>query len=170
VSPTLDKPGIDRLVDIARLGLDREAERQFLTDLVDMVAVRLDTPFVVIDVLLDRAQVFLAGRGPVPDWIAEAGGTPLEWSFCRPLIRERHARSVPDLAADPMFRDNPFVTVDGVRAYAGAPLISHRGHVLGGLCGLDVRPREFAEEELTFLQDVADEAVRRLEERAAADY
>ncbi|MET0424982.1 MAG: GAF domain-containing protein [Actinoplanes sp.] len=160
---------VDRLVDLARLGLDREAERQFLSDLVEAAAARLDTPFVVIDVLLDQAQVIIAEHGPVPEFIVEAGGTPLEWSFCRPLVAGRQARAVPDLTADPMFRDNPLVTVAGVRSYVGAPLISHRGHVLGGMCGLDLAPRSYSPADLAFLQGMADEVVHRLEERAGPE-
>ncbi|HEX9999629.1 MAG TPA: GAF domain-containing protein [Actinoplanes sp.] len=156
----------DRLADIVRLGLDREAERGYLQDIVSSVAVRLDTPFVIVDVLLNDAQILVADSGPVPDFIGEAGGTPLEWSFCLPLLAERAPRQVPDLTADPMFRDNPLVTLEGVRAYAGAPLLSHTGHVLGGLCGLDVRPRPFVPAELEFLREMAEEVVARLEEYA----
>ena len=157
---------VGRLLDIARLGLDREAERGHLQDIVVAVAARLDTPFALIDVLLDDAQVILAGFGPAPDWVAEVGGTPIEWAFCRPLIDERAPRVVPDLTADPMFRDNPLVTVEGVRAYIGAPLISHHGHVLGGICGLDVRTREFTRADVGFLEGMAAETVARLESYA----
>jgi GAF domain-containing protein len=157
---------VPRLADVARLGLDREAERSFLRDIVDGVATRLDTPFVVIDVLLNTAQVFIAAWGDTPEWMREAGGTPVEWSLCQPLVAHRAPRTVADLSVDPLFHDNPLVTINGLRAYAGAPLISHTGQVLGGLCGLDVRTREFSPEEVLFLQEMAAEAVERLEERA----
>lgn len=166
---TADRFGVrrpERLADVARLGLDHETERRYLHDIVERVALVLGTPFAVIDVLLDDAQVFLDGVGPIPGWIREAGGTPLEWAFCGPLVRERRARSVTDLAEDPLFRDNPLVTVEGVRAYAGAPLISHAGQVLGGLCGLDLRPHAFGPNELARLQQLADEAVERIEAHA----
>jgi GAF domain-containing protein len=159
----------ERLADVARLGLDREAERPFLHDIVERAAQTVGTPFAVIDVLLDEAQVFLDAVGPVPAWLAEAGGTPLEWAFCRTLVRDRVVRAVADLTADPLFRDNPLVTIEGVRAYAGAPLISHTGQVLGGLCGLDRQPRAFTEDALSHLRRLADEAVDRLEERADED-
>ena len=158
-----------RLADIARLRLDQEIARDYLQDIVQTAASWLDTPFAVADALLDHAQVFLAGCGPVPQWIAEAGGTPIEWAFCRPLVMGRTARTVADLSRDPMFADNPLVTIEGVRAYAGAPLISHRGQVIGGLCCLDTQPREFADEDLRFLQDLADEAMRRVENAASPD-
>ncbi|WP_433368586.1 GAF domain-containing protein [Actinoplanes sp. CA-142083] len=160
---------IPRLADVARLGLDREAERGYLRDIVDTVGVRLDTPFVMVDVLLNTAQVFLAGAGPAPDWMREACGTPAEWALCVPLVADRAPRAVPDLSADPLFHDNPLVTVGGIRAYAGAPLISHTGQVLGGICGLDVRPRLFHPGEMLFLQEMAAEVVERVEERAYRD-
>jgi GAF domain-containing protein len=169
---TADQFGIrrrERLADVVRLGLDREGERSYLHDIVERATLLLGTPFAVIDVLLDDAQVFLAAVGPVPEWIREAGGTPLEWSFCQPLVRDRAARSVADLAVDPLFRDNPLVTVEGVRAYAGAPLISHTGEVLGGLCGLDLRPQNFRPDQLDRLQELADDAVELIEARAAED-
>ena len=40
------------------------------------------------------------------------------------------------------------------------------GQVLGGLCGLDVRPRPFEPAEVRFLEEMAAETVRRLEARA----
>lgn len=156
----------ERLADVARLGLDHETERSYLHDLVERAALELSTPFALIDVLLDDAQVFLDRVGPMPEWIREAGGTPLEWAFCGPLVRDRVARAVTDLADDPLFRNNPLVTIEGVRAYAGAPLISHTGQVLGGLCGLDLKPHVFGAGDLTRLQQLADEAVERLEAHA----
>jgi GAF domain-containing protein len=156
----------ERIADVSRLGLDRERERDYLREIVDTVAERLDTPYTLIDVLLDDAQVFLSARGQMPQWLQEAGGTPLEWSFCRPLVRERRPLTVPDLTSDPLFWENPLVTIGGVRAYAGAPMISHRGEVLGGLCALDARPRFFGESELAFLERKAAEAVELLEAHA----
>ncbi|GIF10309.1 GAF domain-containing protein [Actinoplanes teichomyceticus] len=156
----------DRLRDVARLGLDRQEERAYLADVLDAVADRLSTPFAVVDALLDDAQVFLAGRGPIPDWIAEVGGTPMEWAFCVPLLRDRAPRAVGDLSSDPEHQDNPLVRVEGVRSYIGAPLLSSTGHVLGGLCALDVQPRDFGDADLEYLTRMAGEAVRRIEERA----
>ncbi|WP_433296657.1 GAF domain-containing protein [Actinoplanes sp. CA-030573] len=160
---------VPRLADVARLGLDREAERPYLRDIVDEVAVRLDAPFALVDVLLNTAQIFIAEHGERPEWLLESGGTPMEWAFCLPMMTTRAPHAVADFAADPLFRDSPLVTVVGLRSYAGAPLISHAGHVLGGLCVLDVKPRRFGPEELLWLQERAAEAVERIEERAAGD-
>ena len=159
----------ERLRELARLGVDREQGRAYLTDIVETVAERLQTPFALVTGLLSDAQVFLAGRGPVPAWIAEAGGTPVEWAFCCRLLDQRAAFTVPDFTTDPEFRNNPLVTIEGVRSYIGAPLVSAGGQVLGGLCALDVRPREFGAEQLSALQELADEAVRRMEDEVRTD-
>ncbi|AEV88004.1 histidine kinase [Actinoplanes sp. SE50] len=156
----------DRIRDLARLGLDREEHRGYLGELVKTVADRLQTPFALADALLNDAQVFLAGTGPVPDWIGESGGTPLEWAFCTRFLTTSAPFTVGDFTEDPEHRDNPLVRIEGVRSYVGAPLISSTGHVLGGLCALDVRPRHFTEDDMRYLSGMAAETVRRIEDHA----
>ena len=156
----------ERLREVARLGLDREVSRPYLQEIVDEVAERLGVPIALADVLLDEAQVFVAGHGAVPEWIEQAAGTPVEWAFCRPFVADRTPRVVSDLAADPMWRDNPLVTIEGARAYIGVPLVSHQGHVVGGLCAVDMAPRDFPADSVEMLQRLADEVIARVEARA----
>jgi GAF domain-containing protein len=158
-----------RLLALARAGVDRQVERPWLTEIVESVTDRMETPFAMISVLLDGAQVFLAGVGPIPAWIGEAGGTPIEWAFCLPMLKSRAGWFVNDFTTEPDHRSNPLVTVEGIRSYIAAPLITGGGHVVGGLCGLDVRPRDFGTGQLRVLQDLADEAVRRIEAHAEPD-
>ncbi|MDG6107088.1 GAF domain-containing protein [Dactylosporangium aurantiacum] len=51
---------------------------------------------------------------------------------------------------------------EGIRSYAGAPLVSAGGHVLGGLCVLDVRPHDFDDTTLDLLRDRAARVVALL--------
>ncbi|WIN00933.1 GAF domain-containing protein [Actinoplanes oblitus] len=162
--PQLHDPA--RLREVARLGLDREAPREYLAGMVEEVAGRIGTPFALADALLNDAQVFLAGCGPVPAWVGEVNGTPIEWAFCTRLLPGGRPLFIPDLTEDPEHRENPLVRVEGVRSYIGAPLISSNGHMLGGLCALDVRPRQFDEADLAYLSRMAAETVRRIEEHA----
>ncbi|MEU4556774.1 GAF domain-containing protein [Actinoplanes sp. NPDC023936] len=157
-----------RLREVARLGVDREMPRDYLAELLERVAVELDMPFAVVTCMLSDAQVFLAGRGPMPEWIAEVGGTPIEWAFCVPMLRNQSAHCVNDFTADPAYRNNPLVTVEGLRSYIGAPVISAGGAVVGGVCGLDVRPRDFGDEQVRLVQELAAEVARRLEADAAS--
>jgi GAF domain-containing protein len=57
----------------------------------------------------------------------------------------------------------------GIRFYAGAPLRTSAGLVIGTLCVIDTRPREFPELDCRRLQDMADELMSQIERRSAED-
>ena len=50
-----------------------------------------------------------------------------------------------DVTEDPRFADDPLVLEKGIRFYAGAPLRTSAGLVIGALCLIDTRPRQFPE-------------------------
>jgi GAF domain-containing protein/ribonuclease BN (tRNA processing enzyme) len=94
-------------------------------------------------------------------WFKSCHGTDLcessrETSFCAHAVVAREMMIVPDALADPRFRDNPVVAeYPRVRFYAGAPIHSPDGHVLGTLCILDLRPRDLSSDERRLLADMA---------------
>jgi GAF domain-containing protein len=92
----------------------------------------------------------------------------VEWSFCATSVRTRDAFVVESAATHPYHATNPLVTQDGVRCYAGVPLISSRGHVLGNLCVVGLEERTFSPADVEVLRDLAREAVRRIEARRTA--
>lgn len=61
-------------------------------------------------------------------------------------------------------RDNPAVE-QGVAAYAGEPLRTASGHVLGAMCVIDHEPREWQDSELELLQELAALAMNEIEYR-----
>lgn len=155
----------ERLQEIADLAPFGDAVRALLADLPAEAARRLALPVGLVTIVLDRALEIAAGHG-LSGWLAEAGGAPREWAFCRHVVDEDGPVRIPDAAADPREDGNPLVHVDGARCYAGAPLRSSRGHVLGTLCVLGDEARTFTDGELAVLEALADEAVRRLEAHA----
>jgi GAF domain-containing protein len=68
-----------------------------------------------------------------------------------------------DVTKDPRFADNPLVLEKGIRFYAGAPLRTSDGLVLGSLCIIDMEPRQFPEADRERLQAMADEVMAELE-------
>lgn len=62
---------------------------------------------------------------------------------------------VEDLATDPLFRGNAEMQSLDVSSYAGYPLTTEDGHVLGNLCVLDRVPRRWTDEELAALRDLS---------------
>jgi GAF domain-containing protein len=153
-----------RLAAIAALGLNHPRLDDVLQELVNEAADGLNLPIGLVTVVLDGAQVFAAQRG-LAGWVAEAGGTPVEWSFCAHSVDSREAFVVEDATVHPLVRHNPMVTLEGVRCYAGIPLITRDGEVLGNLCVVGTESRTFSEDDLNLLRGLARRAMERIESR-----
>ncbi len=69
---------------------------------------------------------------------------------------------LPDLLADPYYRDSVLAS-QGVRFYAGAPLVTREGYGLGALCVLGMQPRQVTEAETSALRDLADMVMAQIE-------
>ena len=79
---------------------------------------------------------------------------------------------VQDATKDARFSKHPAVTgEDHIRFYAGVPLRTKAGHLIGTVCAIDRRPRSFGNRELSILQELAGAAMDRIElvQSAATD-
>ena len=77
-------------------------------------------------------------------------------AFCDVTIREPKNFTVPDASQDPHFHNNPLVTGDpNIRFYAGYPLETPSGELVGALCIFDPHPRVFTQAEELLLRDLA---------------
>ncbi|MGH7669586.1 MAG: GAF domain-containing protein [Gemmatimonadaceae bacterium] len=158
----------DRLREIVELGLLEPDVGPLLNEIAERAAVALSQPVSLVSVVLDDALHVAAAHGVAGMWMVETGGHPLEWSFCATSVRTREPFVVEDAGEHPAHRGNPLVTQDGLRCYAGVPLISSRGFVLGNLCVVGMEPRHFSDDELATLGALAAEAVARIEARRTA--
>jgi len=139
--------------------LDTPPEESF-DRITRLVAEWLDVPIALVTLIDDKRQWFKACLGV--DFLE----TDLEQSFCVHNMDEDVLMVVEDATADPWFADNPLVTGEpGIRFYAGAPLVSPDGYVLGSLCAIDTRPRVAADMKLEVLRDLASLVVDELELR-----
>jgi GAF domain-containing protein len=156
-----------RMAEIAALGLTSADVDEVLQKTVDEAAARLNLPMSLVSVVMDGAQWFAAHTGLNP-WMAEARGTPVEWSFCANAVRTGEPFVVEDATTHPLVKDNPLVQLDGIRCYAGIPLVSARGVTLGTLCVIGTEPRSFTEAEMETLRGLARTAMERIEARRRA--
>ncbi len=157
-----------RLQEIADLDLLAGGIDPILQEVAEKTATHLGLPVSLISVVLDEALHVAGSHGLHGLWLGDTGGHPVEWSFCATSVRTRDAYVVEDALTDPDQRNNPLVKQDGVRCYAGVPLISSRGFVLGNLCVVGMAERTFSAEEVSFLREMAAHAVARIEERRRA--
>lgn len=153
---------LERLAEIADLDLFSAEAQSRLDEFARQAAARFDLPIGLVTVVLDGAQYF-AGKYGVADWMNETRGTPVEWSFCSTSVRTRREYVLPDARTDAEQKDNPLVTIDGICCYAGVPLITSRGHVVGNICVIGAEPRQFSGNEIAELQGMAEDVVAEIE-------
>ncbi len=142
--------------------LDTEPDPGF-DELTALAAHVCGTPIAAVSLTAEHRQWFKARIG------VDMCETGRDVAFCEHPVRSGQLFVVPDATLDPLFADNPMVTGEPyVRFYAGAPLITDDGHVLGTLCVIDVVPRELTEVQLTLLTSLAHQTMTQLEHRAQA--
>ena len=156
----------DRLDEIASLDLFSEEARVKLDAFAHRAAAELDMPVGLVSIVLDTSQ-YMAGSHGLQGWLEETQGTPVEWSFCANAVRSGLDYVVEDAANDERQKDNPLVTQDGIGSYAGTPLVTSNGQVLGSYCVIGDTPRVFSAEEMDRLKQMAAEVIRELEEQRA---
>jgi diguanylate cyclase (GGDEF)-like protein len=106
-----------------------------------------------------------AGLCGLPQPWADARGTPLSHSFCQHVVANAAPLVIEDAREDPVLRSNLAVRDLGVVAYAGFPIASPTGHVLGSLCAIDSSPRIWDADQLEAVADVASLVGSELERR-----
>ena len=92
---------------------------------------------------------------------------PREIAFCNHTILNPYdVLVVPDLRKDERFANNPLVAnAPNVVFYAGAPLTTSKGHVLGSLCLLDAKEKVMTETQIEALKALSREIMAKLELR-----
>jgi signal transduction histidine kinase len=99
--------------------------------------------------------------------VAGSAVPPPAHTFCRMVLDTDAPLLIGDARTDERIGEHPAVA-DGVIAYAGFPLRSPDGYLLGTFCVLDSRPREWEPRELLLIEDLAATAQTEMELRAAA--
>ena len=110
-----------------------------------------------------------AGAAGRPDAGAPERGTPRALSLCGHVVSGDEPLVVPDVARDPRFAANPALKERGIRFYAGVPLRTREGQVLGTLCLLDTQPRTLSPRDVMLLENMADDVMRAVRQQQKMD-
>ena len=141
--------------------LDTETERAF-DELAFIASQVCDTPVALVSLVDSDRQWFKARVG------FEGCETPIGQSVCKLGMASHDLLIIPDLSIDPRTRDNTLVTNEPeIRFYAGAPLITPDGTVVGMLCVIDGKPRPggLKPDQERMLRGLAEQVISRMELR-----
>ncbi|WP_433079221.1 GAF domain-containing protein [Dactylosporangium sp. CA-052675] len=151
----------DRVSELHAMAvLDTPPETDF-DDIVRIASEVCGAPISLVTLVDTERQWFKAKVGDM-----DLEETPREVAFCAHAIMGRDLMVVPDATADVRFADNPYVTQDdGIRFYAGAPLLTAEGAALGTLCVVDHNPHRLNLDQMKALRALAKQVTELLELR-----
>ncbi len=131
---------MQRLARLHGLGVLDTLPQKAFDDISALAQAICDTPVALISLIDSDRQWFKSRIG------FEAAQTSREVSFCsHALLDPSNVTVVEDLQHDERFHDNPLVTGPvQARFYAGAPIVTDDGFVLGAVCVIDHQTRQLS--------------------------
>jgi GAF domain-containing protein len=165
-APSSAVQSAERLRELRRmLLLDSPPEESF-DRLTRLTATVLNVPVALVSLVDSDRQFFKSCLGLSQPW-ASRRETPLSHSFCQHVVESRAPLVISDAREHPRLRDSLAIRDLGVIAYAGAPLITPGGHVLGTLCAIDHEPRHWTTEQIEILSNLAGSVLSEIQLHAA---
>lgn len=136
-------------------------------DRLTRLASRVVNAPVAMLVLVEDDRQYFASHVGLPEPYSRTRQTPLTHSFCQHVVLTRDPLVIEDARAHPDFHDHPAIRDLGVVAYLGIPLKTPHGHVLGSFCVIDHQARQWSEDEVEMVGDLAHSAMTEIELRLA---
>lgn len=147
--------------------VDEAPQEEALRQIVQETAEQFSVPIAAISLVLENKQWFKAHAG-LGSEVLLTRTLDLDASFCRHVVQGRAPLVVPDATVHPYFSRNRLVQAGAVRSYAGAPLETPDGHVIGSLCIMNSEPLTVSAEDVDQLVLVARLVAGELALRASA--
>jgi diguanylate cyclase (GGDEF)-like protein/PAS domain S-box-containing protein len=153
-----------RLASLAEYDLKADDSELRLDAIVQLASRLFDVPIALVSIVERERQFFSARTG------LDVCETGRDVAFCAHALELDDILVVADAKLDPRFAHNPFVLGPPfIRFYAGMPLVTPGGHVLGTLCILDHRPRHgLSTQDREHLKALASLVLDKLEVRRLA--
>jgi diguanylate cyclase (GGDEF)-like protein len=154
-----------RIAALEATGLLNGRANPVLDRVAGMVTRLLRVPIGVVS-LVHRAQQHFPGMSGLEGSAGETRATPLSHSYCQYVVLRDAAFVLNDAAADPVYGHHAAHRELGVAAYAGVPLRTSDGQMLGALCAVHTAPMEWTADHIATLEELAAMAMAEIELRA----
>jgi hypothetical protein len=127
----------------------------------DLASNALKTPIAAVSLLDEDREWFKASVGLAQNEV------PRSVSFCAHAVMSKEPMVVLDTLLDKRFAKNPLVTgAAKIRFYAGAPIVTPTGQILGTVFVFDTQPRTTCD--IATLEKLSNVAMKNLEDRKNA--
>jgi PAS domain S-box-containing protein len=146
------------------LGLLNSSAEPAFDRLTRLATKLLRTPAALISLVEADRQFYKSGSG-LPKLLAAQHGTPRPHLFCQHVKTSGKSLVLNDARTHPLAHDDAISEMN-IAAYAGIPLITTDGHILGTFCVLDSVPHSWTANDITSLQDLAASMIREIELRS----
>lgn len=147
-----------------RVLLDTPAEEAFdrMTRLASYI---LNVPVSLVSLVAADRQFFKSAVGLPEPWASERQ-TPLSHSFCQHVVVTNSPLVIEDAREHPLVHDNLAIPDLNVIGYLGIPLTTAQGEGLGSFCAIDSTPRQWTEQEIHIMQELAKSVMTEIELRS----
>ena len=166
-----DPQRLDTLKQLNLLDTPMEEAFDKLTRLASKIT---NSPISLVS-LIDADRQFFKSLFGLPEPLATERETPLSHSFCKQVAADAQPLIVEDARKHPILKDNLAVPDLNVIGYLGIPLTTSDGVGLGSFCVIDTEPRQWTEQEIEIIKELAEsvmteiELLAQIEERKRAE-
>ena len=131
--------------------------KKALNDIAKLAAQLCDTPIARVTMVESDRQQFIAHVG------ADQETASIKDGFCPLVVRQGQLLIVDNALANPLFSQNLMVVEQGIRFYAGVPIVTANRYVIGAICVMDFVPRELSTSQIESLETLAYQVISQLE-------
>ena len=154
----------ERLREVSMLGLT-EVNRKDpnLNDIIQITCAVADTPIAMVNIL-DRPDQYILQSCGMPEAVPTERPIAIEGALCQFVLAQGDVLIIDDLRTDERTRGHPFTNPPmSLRFYAGAPLVSANGYIVGTLCAMAPEPKTLDPRAIDALRRLADQVIRLLQ-------
>jgi DNA-binding response OmpR family regulator len=148
----LSRPG--RMASLKTAEVLDTAPSRLQDSITRITAAVLGVPVALLSIV-DRDRQFFKSQSGLPDPWASQRQTPLSHSFCQWVASSEEELIVENATEMDGLKNNLAITDLGVISYAGIPIHSPSGPVLGSFCAVDSKPHAWSNLELANLRNLA---------------
>jgi putative methionine-R-sulfoxide reductase with GAF domain len=156
----------DRLAAVAETHMVESELEAVFDRLTQLASAVLHTPWAFVTLVDDRRSFWKSCFGTGAVTVADRQN-PVDESFCQYVVATGDTLLIDDARLDDRTRSNPSIVSMGVLAWAGSPLLSASGEVLGTFCVVSDQARRWTADDEQVLETLAAAAASEIQLRTA---